>query len=65
MLIEFMKSIGVFYYWTWFVWPFVLVFSLVHGIVTLIKDEKASLRSLFVAGAALLIILAGMVSPIL
>ncbi|WP_027626152.1 hypothetical protein [Clostridium lundense] len=64
MFIELMKGIGIFYYWTWFLWPFIFVFALVHAISSMIKDEKASSKnSSIVASISLLIILAGIVSP--
>ncbi len=63
MLIELMKGIGIFYYWTWFIWPFVLILSLVSSISAAIKDENASLASGIIAAVSLLIILAGVVSP--
>jgi len=63
MLIELMKGIGLFYFWTWFVWPFVLVFSLVNAISSKIKDENASPKSTIFAAISLLIILAGVTFP--
>lgn len=62
MLIGLMKGIGGFYYWTWFVWPFVFMFSFVYGLSSIIKDEKAS-GSITIASISLLIILAGIVWP--
>lgn len=63
MLIGLIKGIGIFYYWTWFIWPFVFVFSLVHAITSLIKDEHASLKPVITASVSLLIILAGITYP--
>jgi hypothetical protein len=63
MLIGLMKGIGVFYYWTWFVWPFVFMFSFVYGLSSIIKNEKAS-GNIAVASISLLIILEGIVSPV-
>ncbi|NLI90821.1 MAG: hypothetical protein GX434_01065 [Peptococcaceae bacterium] len=63
MLIGLMKGIGIFYYWTWFVWPFIFVFSFVYAIASMVKDENASIISCIVAAISLLIILAGVVSP--
>lgn len=63
MLIEMMQGIGIFYYWTWFVWPFVLVISLVYAITSLVKEDKASMKPAIVASVSLLIILAGITSP--
>jgi chromate transport protein ChrA len=63
MLIELMKGIGIFYYWTWFIWPFVLILSLISSISAATKDENTSLASGITAAVSLLIILAGVVSP--
>ncbi|PID04501.1 MULTISPECIES: hypothetical protein [unclassified Sporosarcina] len=63
MLISLMQGIGIFYYWTWFIWPFVFVFSLVYAISSLVKDEKTSMKPAIVASISLLIILAGVTSP--
>jgi len=57
-----MQGIAILYYWTWFVWPFIFVFSLLYAISSL-NDETGSLASPFVAAVSLLIILAGVVSP--
>ena len=63
MLFGLMKGIGIFYYWTWFIWPFVFVISLLYAISSTVKDESVSLKSGIVAALSLLIILAGVVFP--
>ncbi|CAM5205628.1 hypothetical protein UACE39S_01638 [Ureibacillus acetophenoni] len=63
MLIELIHFIAIFYYWTWFIWPFAFVFSLVYSIASLVKDEKASIMPTFIASISLLIILAGLTAP--
>jgi len=63
MLISLMQGIGIFYYWTWFIWPFVFVVSLVHAISSLVKEDKTSMKPAIVASISLLIILAGVTSP--
>ncbi|MBE1556063.1 hypothetical protein [Sporosarcina limicola] len=63
MLISLMQGIGIFYYWTWFIWPFVFVVSLVYAISSLVKDDKTSMNPAIVASISLLIILAGVTSP--
>ena len=65
MIIGLMQGIGIFYYWTWFVWPFVFVFSFTNAISTAIKEENASLSSLMSASISLLIILAGIAGTLL
>lgn len=47
---------------TWFIWPFVFVFSLAWGIVDWIKDENCSAKPLLLAGFALMIMLGGIIS---
>lgn len=64
MLIGLMQGIGIFYLWTWFVWPVVFVFSFTNAIATAIKEENASLSSLISASISLLIILAGIVGTL-
>ncbi len=64
MLIEFMKMVALFYYWTWFIWPFVFVFSFSHGIADIIKNENSSRINLIMAAVSLVIILAGIIAPI-
>lgn len=63
MLFGLMKGIGIFYYWTWFIWPFMFVISLLYAISSTVKDENVSLKSGIVAALSLLIILAGVVFP--
>lgn len=59
MLIAIMRGIGIFYYWTWFIWPFVFIFSLVDAIASSVKGDDLSPKSSMWASASLLIILAG------
>lgn len=63
MLIGLMHTIAIFYYWTWFIWPFVFIFSLVYAITSLVKDDTASMKPILVASISLLIMLAGITSP--
>lgn len=65
MMFELIKGLGIVYYWTWFLWPFVFVSSLVDAISLKIKDKDESTyrRSIIIASISLLIILAGVVTP--
>lgn len=63
MLIGLMHNIAIFYYWTWFIWPFVFIFSLVYAITSLVKDDTASMKPILVASISLLIMMAGITSP--
>lgn len=47
---------------SWFVWPFVFVFSLAWGIRDWIQDENCSAKPLLLAGLALTIMLSGVIS---
>lgn len=47
---------------SWPVWPFVFVFSLAWGIRDWIKDEYCSSKPLWLAGLALTILVAGLIS---
>ncbi|WP_332634965.1 hypothetical protein [Halalkalibacter flavus] len=63
MLIGLMQVIGIFYYSTWFIWPFVFILSLVHAISSLVENDTASKKTAIVASVSLLIILAGITAP--
>lgn len=63
MFIGLMQGIAIFYFWTWFMWPFVFIFSFTNAITTAIKEEKPSISSILSASISLLIILAGMIGP--
>lgn len=58
MLIELIKGIGIFYLWTWFIWPFIFVISLVNAIKNLVKEESAT-ANIIIASIALLVIICG------
>ena len=64
MLIGLMEILGLIYYWTWFIWPFLFVFGLAHGIAELIKEDKGS-GNLGLAGFSLLMILASLQWPLM
>jgi hypothetical protein len=54
-----MQILSYVYSWTWFLWPFVFVFSLAWGIRDWVKDDSCSAVPLLVAGVALNILVAG------
>lgn len=54
-----MQYITFFYYWTWFVWPFVFVFGLAFGIANIIKGGNYW-GGLIWSGLALLITIQGL-----
>ena len=64
MLLQLMRGIGIFYYWTWFIWPIVFVYSFTYGVSLIIKDnEKSNKTLLMVSAISMLIILAGITAP--
>lgn len=63
MLLQWIYNLSIFFYWTWFVWPFVFVFCFSYGIAGLVKGTKRPQILLLVAAAALLIMLCGLMSP--
>lgn len=65
MLIGLLQNIAIFYYWTWFIWPFVFIFSLVYAITSLVKDDAATMKPILIASVSLLIIVAGITGPAL
>ena len=56
-----MELLSYVYYGTWFVWPFVFVFGLAHGIRRVIETKKECNKALIVASVALMMILAGVI----
>lgn len=61
LLLGLLDILGNIYYSTWFVWPFVFVFSLLNAVRWASKDkeEEKSVGAAVMAGVSLLIILAG------
>lgn len=62
MLINLLDGLAIFFYWTWFAWPFVFVFSLVYSIAGFVKDERASAIPVFIAGFSLLMLLSPLIA---
>lgn len=58
MLLEVMKVIGIIYLWTWFIWPFIFIYSLVHAIKNLVKEEHIT-TNIFIASISFLVIICG------
>ncbi|ARD47372.1 hypothetical protein SporoP37_03975 [Sporosarcina sp. P37] len=63
MFISLMKLFSILYLWTWFVWPFIFVISIIYAIKALVKEEPVFMKPAIIASVALLIILAGISSP--
>ena len=65
MFISIVKLLSVLYLWTWFIWPFVFVISIIYAIKELVQEEPAFMKPAIIASVALLIILSGIASPAL
>ncbi len=63
MMFSLIQLIATFYYFAWFIWPFVFVFGLAKGIKTLIETNKLCNAGLVMASIALLLIVAGVMYP--
>ena len=59
MLIGLIERVAIFYYWTWFIWPFIFVYSFANAIAELVQDKEDSGKSMLIAAFSLLVILAG------
>ena len=65
MLLGLMRIFELIFLWTWFAWPFVLIFSLCVAIEKIVKDKGFPLAQVDVASVALLVIISGIISPLL
>ena len=54
--------VGRIFDFSWWLWPFVFVFSLAWGIREWVHDECCSPAPLFVAGLSLMILVGGLLS---
>lgn len=63
MFIFLMKLFSVLYVWTWFIWPFAFVISLIYSIKALLEEKPSFIKPAIIASISLLIILAGVASP--
>ncbi len=61
MFLGFMRILGTIFLYTWFIWPFLFVYSLAYGIVELQKDKNKT-ANLALAGLALLMMSSGILS---
>ena len=65
VLLGLVRILGIAYYWTWFFWPFVLIFAFAFGITDIIRDRSGGVKNLLLAAAALIMILCGLMAPAL
>ena len=57
MLLGLMDFLSLIYAYSWFAWPFVLIFSLCVAIEKIVKDKGFPLAQVIVASVALLFII--------
>ncbi len=55
-----LKFIAIISWNTWFIWAFIFVFTLAHGIKETIKDPSGFNVLLLIAGISLVLMLAGL-----
>lgn len=65
MLLSLLQVLGNLYYWTWFIWPFIFMFSTFYGLSELIKNKEFSGKIILLSSISLLMILAGITAPFL
>ena len=60
MFIEVLNIIGVIYLWTWFIWPFIFIYSLVNAFKNVINKEKPT-SNIVISSISLLVITSGVI----
>ena len=65
MFLTIMLVLANIFYVTWFIWPIAFVYSLAHGIKTLLKNEDSLNIGLGIASVSLIFIVSGLLYPIL
>lgn len=56
-----MMGLGGLFYWTWFIWPFLFVFSLAFGVSYIIKNDLLWGKGMLAAaGLSLTMIICGL-----
>ncbi|MBQ2837448.1 MAG: hypothetical protein IJE67_04885 [Peptococcaceae bacterium] len=63
MLLKVMLILSHIYLWTWFIWPFVLLYSLAYGIKGIVQNNEVDYRFWILASISLMIILSAIVVP--
>lgn len=61
MLLELIHGLGIFYLYTWFIWPFVFMFTFIYSINDLIKSKKPTIK-IIIASISLLLIICGIMA---
>lgn len=62
MLLKIMSYLAYIYAFSWFIWPFVFVYSFASGIAGKISGNKESDKALLWAGVALLFITSAIIA---
>lgn len=63
MLLSLLQGLGILYYWTWFIWPFIFMFSTFYGLSELIKNKELPGKIVLLSSISLVMILAGITAP--
>lgn len=58
MYITMLNTIGLIYFWTWFIWPFAFIYSLVNAFKNIISKESPTIN-IVISSISLLVIIAG------
>lgn len=64
MLLEIIEVLGIFYFFTWFIWPVVFIFSLLYAINDIVKSKKPTVKAI-IASISLLLIICGLMTMIM
>mgnify|MGYP001633747142 CR=1 FL=1 len=58
MFITTLNTIGLIFFWTWFIWPFAFIYSLVNAFKNIINKERPTLN-IVISSISILVIIAG------
>lgn len=65
MFLGLLKCITIFYYWTWFIWPFAFIGLTFHCIKIIVTKDYGLVKFALMDAISLLIILAGILGSII
>lgn len=63
-VLSLIQGIGVIAIYTWFLWPFIFVFTLIHAFRNILKDESPTLNIIISSVSLLMIICALMTAAL-
>lgn len=64
MFLELLQGIGIFYFFTWLIWPFIFVISFIYAINDIVKANNPIIK-IIISSISLLIILCGIMAAII